>query len=121
MVNYRQLLFGGWNSVLADADADAVPVLIFDEIDVNIGGETGLRVGEELAALSQHRQLLCISHLPQVAALGEHHYAVSKHIENEEVFGAITLVDNEERVREIGRMLGGTPAAVSHAKALLEK
>ena len=101
------------------ADADAVPVLIFDEIDVNIGGETGLRVGEELAALSQHRQLLCISHLPQVAALGEHHYAVSKHIENEEVFGAITLIEGEDRIREIGRMLGGTAAAKDHAKALL--
>ncbi|MBE6367275.1 MAG: DNA repair protein RecN [Lentisphaerae bacterium] len=102
------------------ADADAVPVLIFDEIDVNIGGETGLRVGEELAALSQHRQLLCISHLPQVAALGEHHYAVSKHIENDEVFGAITLLDNAGRISEIGRMLGGTAAALQHAKALLK-
>ena len=102
------------------ADADAVPVLIFDEIDVNIGGETGLRVGEELAALSRHRQLLCISHLPQVAALGEHHYAVSKHIENGEVFGAITLLDKANRAVEIGRMLGGTEAALEHARALLE-
>ena len=102
------------------ADADAVPVLIFDEIDVNIGGETGLRVGEELASLSRHRQLLCISHLPQVAALGEHHYSVSKHIENNEVFGSITHLDREQRAVEIGRMLGGTPAALQHAKALLK-
>ncbi len=103
------------------ADADAVPVLIFDEIDVNIGGETGLRVGEELAALSQHRQLLCISHLPQVAALGEHHYSVSKYIENNEVFGSINHLDPQARAVEIGRMLGGTPAALQHAKALLKK
>jgi DNA repair protein RecN (Recombination protein N) len=102
------------------ADADAVPVLIFDEIDVNIGGETGLRVGEELAKLSQHRQLLCISHLPQVAALGEHHYSVSKHIENNEVFGSIDHLDREQRVLEIGRMLGGTKAACQHAEALLK-
>ena len=103
------------------ADADAVPVLIFDEIDVNIGGETGLRVGEELAALSKHRQLLCISHLPQVAALGESHYAVSKHIENDEVFGSITLLDSKQRAEEIARMLGGTEAALKHAKSLLKK
>jgi len=103
------------------ADNDAVPVLIFDEIDVNIGGETGLRVGEELAALAQHRQLLCISHLPQVAALGEHHYAVSKHIENGEVFGTISLLDNSARISEIGRMLGGTEAAREHARSLLIK
>lgn len=103
------------------ADADAVPVLIFDEIDVNIGGETGLRVGEELAKLAQHRQLLCISHLPQVAALGEHHYAVSKHIENNVAYGTINALSHRERVLEIGRMLGGTAAAVTHAEALLEK
>ena len=101
------------------ADSDAVPVLIFDEIDVNIGGETGLRVGEELASLAKQRQLLCISHLPQVAALAEHHYAVSKHIENEEVFGEISLLDKSARVKEIARMLGGTAAAAKHAKALL--
>ena len=102
------------------ADNDAVPVLIFDEIDVNIGGETGLRVGEELAALAKQRQLLCISHLPQVAALAEHHYSVSKHIENDEVFGEITLLDNPGRIKEIARMLGGTKAASEHAKALLK-
>ena len=103
------------------ADNDAVPVLIFDEIDVNIGGETGLRVGEELAALAKQRQLLCISHLPQVAALAEHHYSVSKHIENDEVFGEITLLDKPGRIKEIARMLGGTAAASEHAKALLGK
>ena len=103
------------------ADADAVPVLIFDEIDVNIGGETGLRVGEELANLARHRQLLCISHLPQVAALGEHHYAVAKHIEEDNVYGSITLLDKKSRPAEIARMLGGTDAALAHAKALLKK
>ena len=103
------------------ADADAVPVLIFDEIDVNIGGATGLRVGEELAALAQHRQLLCISHLPQVAALGEHHYSVSKYIEDNEVFGAINHLEYDQRVIEIGRMLGGTEAARQHAESLLKR
>ena len=76
-------------------------------------------MGEELAALAKQRQLLCISHLPQVAALAEHHYAVSKHIENEEVFGEISLLDKAARVKEIARMLGGTSAAMSHAQALL--
>ena len=103
------------------ADADAVSVLIFDEIDVNIGGETGVRVGEELLALSQHRQLLCISHLPQVAAQAQYHYAVSKHTENGEVFGSISSLDPQARAKEIARMLGGTEAALRHAEALLEK
>ena len=86
-----------------------------------IGGETGLRVGEELANLARHRQLLCISHLPQVAALGEHHYAVAKHIEDKNVYGSITLLDKTTRPAEIARMLGGTDAALAHAKALLKK
>ena len=79
-----------------------------------------MRVGEELSALAKHRQLLCISHLPQVAALSEQHYAVSKHIEDGEVFGAITLLDHSGRVKELARMLGGTDAAADHARALLK-
>lgn len=101
------------------ADADAIPVLIFDEIDVNIGGETGIQVGRELAALARCRQLLCISHLPQVAALGEHHYAVSKTVVDGIAEGAITPLSGTDRVREIARMLGGTAAAQRHAEALL--
>jgi DNA repair protein RecN (Recombination protein N) len=74
-----------------------------------------------LAKLSQHRQLLCISHLPQVAALGEHHYSVSKYIEDNEVFGAINHLEYDQRVIEIGRMLGGTEAARQHAESLLKR
>ena len=103
------------------ADADAIPVLIFDEIDSNIGGETGSRVGAELAALARHRQLLCISHLPQVAAMGRWHYAVSKRVVDGAASGSIVPVEGEARVAEIARMLGGTAAAAAHARALLEK
>ena len=103
------------------ADADAIPVLIFDEIDSNIGGETGIRVGRELAALARHRQLLCISHLPQVAALGDFHYAVSKTVIGGAACGAITLLEGESRVQEVARMLGGTAAAREHARALLSQ
>ena len=101
------------------ADADAIPVLIFDEIDSNIGGETGIQVGKELAALARHRQLLCISHLPQVAAMGRWHYAVSKQVVDGTASGSITPVEGALRVAEVARMLGGTAAAQTHARALL--
>ena len=93
------------------ADADAIPVLIFDEIDSNIGGETGIQVGRELAALARHRQLLCISHLPQVAAMGRWHFAVSKRVVDGAASGTITPVEGAARVAEVARMLGGTAAA----------
>jgi DNA repair protein RecN (Recombination protein N) len=101
------------------ADADAVPVLIFDEIDVNIGGETANQVGTELKNLSSCRQVLCISHLAQVAARGDQHYTVSKRVESGRTISTIGLLDKTGRVNEISRMLGGSSAAEIHAKELL--
>ncbi len=102
------------------ADADAVPVLLFDEIDVNIGGETANQVGIELKSLATQRQVLCISHLPQVAACAERHYAVAKEVVEERTFSNIILLDAKARLNELARMLGGGKAATAHAKDLLK-
>jgi DNA repair protein RecN (Recombination protein N) len=100
-------------------NADAIPILVFDEIDVNIGGETASVVGQKLRSLSSSHQLLCISHLPQVAACSDQHYKVEKYIENERTVSQIKLLDNDGRIEELTRMLGGGQAAKTHAVELL--
>ena len=101
------------------ADADTIPVLIFDEIDVNIGGETANQVGKELLNLASDRQILCISHLAQVAACGQQHYAVVKNVDGGRTTSTIKCLDVENRTAEIARMLGASKAAQAHAKELL--
>ncbi len=103
---------------------DPVPVLVFDEIDVNIGGRTATAVGARLAALAGVRQVICITHLPQVAAHGQTHFAVEKTIKSGRTLTCIRTLDNDGRVVEIARMLGGreaTPVTLQHARELLGK
>jgi DNA repair protein RecN (Recombination protein N) len=102
------------------ADADSIPILVFDEIDVNIGGETAVVVGQKLKNLSKSHQLLCISHLPMVAACADRHYKVQKSVINERTVSQIELLDKCGRLEEIARMLGGGSAARNHAKKLLD-
>lgn len=101
------------------SEADAMPVLLFDEIDVNIGGETAAVVGEELRKLAHGRQILCISHLAQVAVQAENHIRVVKHVEGDRTLTAAEILEHKGRVEEIARMLGGGAAAVRHAEELL--
>ena len=101
------------------ADADSIPVLVFDEIDVNIGGETAAVVGQKLKDLSKSHQLLCISHLPMVAACADRHYKVEKSVTDERTISKIELLDQKGRLGEIARMLGGGSAAEKHAEKLL--
>lgn len=98
------------------ADADAVPTVIFDEIDMNIGGETANKVGKELAALGGKRQILCISHLAQVAARADHHYQVAKSTADGRTTSRVVKLDDP--VPELARMLGGGASALDHAAAL---
>ena len=101
------------------ADADAVPTVVFDEIDMNIGGETANRVGEELRALGRHRQILCISHLVQVAARADAHFLAEKHTENGRTLSAVRKLDDVKP--ELARMLGGGESSLRHAAALLKE
>ena len=107
----------GLKTVLADADD--VPTVIFDEIDMNIGGETANAVGEELHNLGRSRQIISISHLAQVAARADHHFKVTKSSDKDVVRSGVELLEKPEE--EIARMLGNTPAARKHARELLRE
>ncbi len=98
------------------ADADAVPTVIFDEIDMNIGGETANKVGSELAALGRKRQILCISHLAQVAARADNHFKVEKFSQENRSFSTVERL--ADPVPELARMLGGGESALVHAGEL---
>jgi DNA repair protein RecN (Recombination protein N) len=96
---------------------DRIPVLVFDEIDANIGGETGVAVGRKLREVSTFHQLICITHLPQVAACGHVHWAVQKEAVGGRTFTRVHLLDEEGRVDELARMLGGQSDATRHHAA----
>jgi DNA repair protein RecN (Recombination protein N) len=103
------------------AAEDEIPVLIFDEVDANIGGETANVVGEKMKQIATKRQVLCITHLPQVAAPADAHYVVTKQVKNGRTISEIELLGKNERVTELARMLGGqSEAARKHAEALLK-
>lgn len=101
------------------ADADAVPTVIFDEIDMNIGGETANKVGDELCSLGDKRQIICISHLAQVAARAAEHFKVEKSTGDGRTVSRIRRLDDP--VEELGRMLGGGDSALRHAGELLKE
>ncbi|MRN37072.1 DNA repair protein RecN [Neisseria sp. N95_16] len=99
-----------------------VPTLIFDEVDTGIGGGVAEMVGKALRALGKQHQVLAVTHLPQVASCGEHHWQVRKHSEGEQTVSEIRVLNEQERVEEVARMLGGeiiTDTTRHHAAELL--
>ena len=102
------------------AQVDEIPVLVFDEVDANIGGETANAVGEKMEQIARQRQVLCITHLAPVAARAAHHWVVTKQVRDGRTLTEITLLNKKDRVTELTRMLGGhSDAARKHAEALL--
>jgi DNA repair protein RecN (Recombination protein N) len=102
------------------AAQDRIPVLVFDEVDANIGGETASAVGEKMRRLGNQRQVLCITHLPQVAAKADSHFVVSKEVVDGRTLTRVARLEGKARVDELTRMLGGqTEAARKHARSLL--
>ncbi|MCR9191328.1 MAG: DNA repair protein RecN [Gammaproteobacteria bacterium] len=104
------------------AQQGATPTLLFDEVDVGIGGTTAAIVGRHLRTLGQRLQLFCVTHQPQVAASAHHHFVVKKNIEDGQTFSQITPIYAEHKVEELARMLGGltiTSQTRSHAEELL--
>ncbi|MDH4232460.1 MAG: DNA repair protein RecN [Nitrospirota bacterium] len=103
------------------AKADNLPVLIFDEVDAGIGGRTAESVGKKLRAISEKHQLLCITHLPQIASLGDFHLKIEKKDQNKRVRVDVRPIEGGERQDEIARMLSGTTTETSlkHAEELL--
>ncbi len=102
------------------AAEDTISLLVFDEIDANVGGEIAHAVGAKMAALGKERQVICISHLPQVAAVAGEQFVVTKEYAKDRTISQLQKVEGKARVEEIARMLGGkTDSALAHAKTLL--
>ena len=100
---------------------DSIPILVFDEVDANVGGETAAVVGQKMNQIGKKRQVLCISHLAPVAAAGNSHYLVEKEVENGRTLTRVRLLEAKARIDEITRMLGGSgDAARQHAEELLK-
>ena len=111
----------GLKTVLADKDA--VETLIFDEIDAGISGKTAWKVSEKLGALARKRQVICITHLPQIAAMADIHFYIEKTVKDGVTRTNISLLEEKERISEVARMLGGeeiSPAALQNAKELIQ-
>jgi len=106
------------------AATDAVETIVFDEVDAGIGGGTAEVVGRKLSELARHHQVICITHLPQIAKFGEHHLSISKHVTDGRTLTAIQPLNKDDRYKEIARMLGGeeiTQTTLDHARELLGK
>ena len=105
------------------AESDATPLLIFDEVDANVGGEVGRAVGAELARLSGQHQVLCVTHLPQVASLARNHFVVTKSQDEDSTIVAIAPIHDARpaRLQELARMLGDrqSSSALAHAAELM--
>jgi DNA repair protein RecN (Recombination protein N) len=101
------------------SDADATPTLIFDEIDQGVGGRSGHVVGEKLWRLTcgptGGHQVLCVTHLPQIAAFGDTHFNIAKEIRGERTVTRVTRLNEEARVQELADMLGGRSEAARQA------
>lgn len=103
------------------ARAEAIPTLIFDEVDAGVGGQTGYTLGEKLSLLARSSQVLCVTHLAQIASFADRHIVVHKSTIGQRTSTSVSIVDGDDRVREIARMIGGPESAVSiaHAKEML--
>ncbi|MFA7157885.1 MAG: DNA repair protein RecN [Kiritimatiellia bacterium] len=106
------------------AAQDRIPLLVFDEIDENVGGQTAQVVGRKLSELARYHQVICITHLPQVAVYGKIQLAVRKKTSGGRTASEVHPLGSEERVKEIARMLGGenfTSVTMKHAREMMEK
>jgi DNA repair protein RecN (Recombination protein N) len=104
------------------AGQEGVPLLVFDEIDANVGGEVAVKVGQKMRELSKAHQVLCITHLPQVAAAAHRQFAVTKEFDGARTTTAVGELSGADRVAELARMLGGqdSKSALAHARSLLD-
>jgi DNA repair protein RecN (Recombination protein N) len=104
------------------AQSESLETIVFDEVDSGIGGSVAEVVGKKLSSLARHHQIICITHLPQIAKFSDHHFNISKHVLRGRTTTTITCLTESERVTEIARMLGGekiTRATLNHAREML--
>ena len=108
----------------AVAEADDTPVLIFDEIDIGVGGRSGEIVGKKLWALARNHQVICITHLPQIAVFADAHFSVYKETIGARTISMLETVEGESQVGEIATMLAGpqyTDNSLNNARELIRK
>jgi DNA repair protein RecN (Recombination protein N) len=105
------------------AHADATPTLIFDEIDAGISGRSGQVVGEKLWQLTNNHQVICVTHLPQIAAFADTHYNVNKQIFDNRTITVVNKLQPEQRIREIAHIMGGSVSeiALKSAQEMLDR
>jgi len=104
------------------ATTEQVGTLIFDEVDTGVSGRAAQAIAEKLARVAKHRQVLCITHLPQVASMADAHFYIQKQMDEQETSTTVVLMSSEERVNELARMLGGaevTEKTKEHAKEMI--
>ncbi|MCK5740322.1 DNA repair protein RecN, partial [bacterium] len=109
---------------LAQADADRLPVMIFDEIDTGVSGRIAQAVGRNMRRLSKQHQILCITHLPQIASMGHNHLLVEKFVDNGSTRTVVRRLSNDERIQAVATLLGGdviSPALLNSARELIEE
>jgi DNA repair protein RecN (Recombination protein N) len=102
---------------------DSLGTVVFDEVDTGVGGSIAEVVGKKIAQLSRYHQVICITHLPQIAKFGRHHYKIEKHVVNDRTATTIFPLGEGERIAEIARMLGGveiTRATLDHAREMMD-
>ena len=105
------------------ASADLIDTMIFDEIDSGISGRTAQALSEKLSIVAKDKQVICITHLPQVAAMADSHFLIEKHVEGTKTISSISVMSYDDRVIELSRMLAGssiTESVTNNAKELLD-
>jgi len=103
-------------------DSDGVDSMVFDEIDTGVSGRMAQVVGEKMCAIARNHQVLCVTHLPQIAALGGTHFRVEKYVESEHTRTTVVMLDHDGRVRELSRLVGGaedSDSSLAHAAHML--
>ncbi len=105
------------------SDSDSIETMIFDEIDTGVSGRAAQKISEKMGMLASSRQLLCITHLAQIAAMADHHYMIEKTSEDDSTKTTVRHIDGEERVTELARIIGGvkvTDLTMSAAREMLD-
>lgn len=105
------------------ADTDSIPTLIFDEIDAGISGRTAQVVAQQLAGVSRKHQVVCVTHLPQIAAMADNHYMIEKKEKGGKTYTRLKVLKREQRIKELARLLGGakvTELTIKHSEEMLK-
>ena len=105
------------------ASSDIIDTLIFDEVDSGVSGSAAQKVGLKLKEVSKSRQVLCVTHQAQIAALADSHFLIAKNVKDGRTYTSITLLNYDQRVRELARIIDGvnvTETALAHAEKLMD-